>query len=215
MEHNFTWKNDGRTKVMIGCGTRPEIIRLAAVIKRCREYFDCCVAHTGQNYDKNLNDVFWADFDLGGPDVYMNVVGENLGQTCGNVIARSYELMTAIQPDALLVLGDTNSCLSAISARSRNARPAPRTRPFVVWRGLCLTAGLLLFFCCGGVEALRTFAVNFLVDVVACILSVDVSTFSPMMALLAAFGLCSVAVFVLAQSMPDKTLLGTKRTMQP
>lgn len=93
--------------------------------------------------------------------------------------------------------------------------PAPRTRPFVVWRGLCLTAGLLLFFCCGGVGALRSFAVNFLVDVVTCILSVDVSTFSPMMALLAAFGLCSVAVFVLAQSMPDKTLLGTKRTMQP
>ena len=114
---NISVKNDGRIKLLIIVGTRPEIIRLAATIKRCRDYFDCIVAHTGQNYDKNLNDVFWADFDLGGPDVYMNVVGENLGQTCGNVIARSYELMTAIRPDALLVLGDTNSCLSAISAK--------------------------------------------------------------------------------------------------
>ena len=114
---HITFKNDGRIKLLIIVGTRPEIIRLAATIKRCRDYFDCIVAHTGQNYDKNLNDVFWADFDLGGPDVYMNVVGENLGQTCGNVIARSYELMAAIQPDALLVLGDTNSCLSAISAK--------------------------------------------------------------------------------------------------
>ena len=114
---HITFKNDGRIKLLIIVGTRPEIIRLAATIKRCRDYFDCIVAHTGQNWDKTLNDIFWADFDLGGPDVYMNVVGENLGQTCGNVIARSYELMTAIQPDALLVLGDTNSCLSAISAK--------------------------------------------------------------------------------------------------
>ena len=114
---NITFKNDGRIKLLIIVGTRPEIIRLAATIKRCRDYFDCIVAHTGQNYDRTLNDVFWADFDLGGPDVYMNVVGENLGQTCGNVIARSYELMAAIRPDALLVLGDTNSCLSAISAK--------------------------------------------------------------------------------------------------
>ena len=114
---NITFKNDGRIKLLIIVGTRPEIIRLAATIKRCRDYFDCIVAHTGQNYDKTLNDIFWADFDLGGPDVYMNVVGENLGQTCGNVIARSYELMAAIRPDALLVLGDTNSCLSAISAK--------------------------------------------------------------------------------------------------
>ena len=114
---NITFKNDGRIKLLIIVGTRPEIIRLAATIKRCRDYFDCIVAHTGQNYDRTLNDVFWADLDLGGPDVYMNVVGENLGQTCGNVIARSYELMAAIQPDALLVLGDTNSCLSAISAK--------------------------------------------------------------------------------------------------
>ena len=111
------WKNNGKIKLLIIVGTRPEIIRLAATIKRCREYFDCIVAHTGQNYDKTLNDVFWSDFDLGGPDIYLNVVGENLGQTCGNVIARSYELMTEIKPDALLILGDTNSCLSAISAK--------------------------------------------------------------------------------------------------
>ena len=115
--YNFKWKENGKIKLLIIVGTRPEIIRLAATIKRCREYFDVCVAHTGQNYDKNLNDIFWADFDLGGPDVYLNVVGDNLGQTCGNVIARSYELMTEIKPDALLVLGDTNSCLSAISAK--------------------------------------------------------------------------------------------------
>lgn len=114
---DFKWKNNGAIKLLIIVGTRPEIIRLAATIKRCREYFDCCVAHTGQNYDKNLNDIFWSDFDLGGPDVWMNVVGDNLGQTCGNVIARSYELMAEIKPDALLVLGDTNSCLSAISAK--------------------------------------------------------------------------------------------------
>ena len=115
--YDFKWKNNGAIKLLIIVGTRPEIIRLAATIKRCREYFDCCVAHTGQNFDKNLNDIFWSDFDLGGPDVWMNVVGDNLGQTCGNVIARSYELMAEIKPDALLVLGDTNSCLSAISAK--------------------------------------------------------------------------------------------------
>lgn len=115
--YDFKWKENGKIKLLIIVGTRPEIIRLAATIKRCREYFDVCVAHTGQNYDKNLNDIFWSDFDLGGPDVYLNVVGDNLGQTCGNVIARSYELMTEIKPEALLVLGDTNSCLSAISAK--------------------------------------------------------------------------------------------------
>lgn len=114
---DFKWKENGAIKLLIIVGTRPEIIRLAATIKRCREYFDCCVAHTGQNYDKNLNDIFWSDFDLGVPDVWMNVVGDNLGQTCGNVIARSYELMAEIKPDALLVLGDTNSCLSAIAAK--------------------------------------------------------------------------------------------------
>lgn len=117
MSYGFKWKENGAVKLCIIVGTRPEIIRLAATIKRCREYFDVCVAHTGQNYDKNLNDVFWEDFNLGGPDVWLNVVGENLGQTCGNVIARSYELLSEIKPDALLVLGDTNSCLSAISAK--------------------------------------------------------------------------------------------------
>ena len=111
------WKNNGKIKLLIIVGTRPEIIRLAATIKRCREYFDCIVAHTGQNYDRTLNDVFWSDFDLGGPDIYLDAVGENLGQTCGNIIARSYELMTEMKPESLLILGDTNSCLSAISAK--------------------------------------------------------------------------------------------------
>ena len=115
--YDFHWKENGKIKLCIIVSTRPEIIRLAATIRRCREYFDCCVAHTGQNYDKNLNDIFWSDFDLGGPDVYLNVVGDNLGQTCGNVIARSYELLAQLQPDALLILGDTNSCLSAIAAK--------------------------------------------------------------------------------------------------
>lgn len=113
----ISFRNDGKLKLLIIVGTRPEIIRLSSVIKKSREYFDCIVAHTGQNYDKNLNDVFWEDFDLKGPDIYLNVVGDNLGQTCGNVIARSYELMKEIEPDALLILGDTNSCLSAISAK--------------------------------------------------------------------------------------------------
>ena len=122
MEHNFTWKNDGRTKVMIGCGTRPEIIRLAAVIKRCREYFDCCVVYYNQNWDRNLSTVFWEDFELKntfgeyGPDILVPVVGENLGVTCGNILGRSYELLSELQPEGYLVLGDTNSCLSAISA---------------------------------------------------------------------------------------------------
>ena len=114
---NIKFKSNGKLKLLIIVGTRPEIIRLAATIKRCREYFDCCVAHTGQNYDKNLNDIFWSDFDLGGPDVNLNVVGEHLGQTSGNVIARAKEVMAEITPDALVVLGDTNSRLSAISAK--------------------------------------------------------------------------------------------------
>lgn len=116
-KYNVKFTDNGKVKLLIIVGTRPEIIRLAATIKKCRDYFDCLVAHTGQNWDKNLNDIFWSDFDLGGPDVYLNVVGENLGQTYGNIIARSYELMAEIKPDALLVLGDTNSCLSAISAK--------------------------------------------------------------------------------------------------
>ena len=117
MEHNFTWKNDGRTKVMIGCGTRPEIIRLAAVINKCRSYFDCLLAHTGQNYDYNLNGVFFRDLKLKAPDVYMDAVGDDLGATMGNIINASYKLMVQVKPDAVLVLGDTNSCLSVIGAK--------------------------------------------------------------------------------------------------
>lgn len=117
MGYDFKWKEDRTIKLLIIVGTRPEIIRLAATIKQCRKYFDCCVVHTGQNYDKNLNDIFWSDFDLDVPDIWLNVVGDNLGQTCGNIIAYSYELMYQIKPDALLVLGDTNSCLSTISAK--------------------------------------------------------------------------------------------------
>ena len=111
------FKNNGKLKLLIIVGTRPEIIRLAAVIKKCRKYFDCVLAHTGQNYDYNLNGVFFKDLQLDDPEVYMDAVGENLGQTVGNIIARSYELMVQIQPDALLILGDTNSCLSAIAAK--------------------------------------------------------------------------------------------------
>ncbi len=115
--YNVAFKNNDKIKLLIIVGTRPEIIRLSCVMKQCRKYFDTIIAHTGQNYDKNLNDVFWNDFELGGPDVWLNVVGENLGQTCGNILARSYELMVEVKPDAVLVLGDTNSCLSAISAK--------------------------------------------------------------------------------------------------
>ena len=111
------FKNNGKLKLLIIVGTRPEIIRLAAVIKKCRQYFDCVLAHTGQNYDYNLNGVFFKDLQLDDPEVYMDAVGDNLGQTIGNIIAKSYELMVEIQPDALLVLGDTNSCLAAISAK--------------------------------------------------------------------------------------------------
>ena len=121
--YNFKWKNDGRLKIMIGCGTRPEIIRLAVVMKRCREYFDTCVVYYNQNWDPNLSTVFWEDFELYnangeiGPDILMPVVGENLGVTCGNILGRSYELLSELKPDGYLVLGDTNSCLSAISAK--------------------------------------------------------------------------------------------------
>ena len=108
---------------MIVCGTRPEIIRLAAVIKRCREYFDTCVVYTNQNWDKNLSTVFWEDFELKneagefGPDILLHVVGSHLGETCGNILSQTYAVMTELTPDALLILGDTNSCLSAISAK--------------------------------------------------------------------------------------------------
>ena len=111
------FKNDGRLKLLIIVGTRPEIIRLSAVINKCRKYFDCILAHTGQNYDYNLNGVFFKDLKIDNPDVYMNAVGDDLGDTIGNIINCSYKLMNTIKPDALLILGDTNSCLSAISAK--------------------------------------------------------------------------------------------------
>ncbi len=111
------FKNNGKLKLLIIVGTRPEIIRLAAVINRCREYFDCLLAHTGQNYDYNLNGVFFKDLKLADPDVYMDAVGTDLGETMGNIIAKSYQLMVEIKPDAVLVLGDTNSCLSVIGAK--------------------------------------------------------------------------------------------------
>ncbi|MBR6858694.1 MAG: UDP-N-acetylglucosamine 2-epimerase (non-hydrolyzing) [Bacteroidales bacterium] len=112
-----SFKNNGKLKLLIIVGTRPEIIRLAAVINKCREYFDTILAHTGQNYDYNLNGVFFKDLKLADPDVYMDAVGVNLGETMGNIIARSYQLMVEIKPDAVLVLGDTNSCLSVIGAK--------------------------------------------------------------------------------------------------
>ena len=114
---DVSFKNDGRLKLLIIVGTRPEIIRLAAVIKKCRKYFDTVLAHTGQNYDYNLNGVFFKDLKLGEPEVYMDAVGDDLGATVGNIINCSYKLMNEIKPDALLILGDTNSCLSAISAK--------------------------------------------------------------------------------------------------
>ena len=114
---NVKFRNDGRLKLLIIVGTRPEIIRLAAVITKCRKYFDCILAHTGQNYDYNLNGVFFKDLKLADPEVYMNAVGDDLGATVGNIINCSYKLMNEIQPDALLILGDTNSCLSAIAAK--------------------------------------------------------------------------------------------------
>ena len=112
-----TWKENGRLKLLIIVGTRPEIIRLAAVIDKCRIYFDTILAHTGQNYDYNLNGVFFHDLELKDPEVYLNAVGSDLGETMGNIIAESYKLMAAIRPDAVLVLGDTNSCLSVIGAK--------------------------------------------------------------------------------------------------
>ena len=111
------FKNNGKLKLLIIVGTRPEIIRLAAVINKCREYFDTILAHTGQNYDYNLNVVFFKDLKLADPDVYMDAVGADLGETMGNIIAKSYQLMVEIKPDAVLVLGDTNSCLSVIGAK--------------------------------------------------------------------------------------------------
>ena len=112
-----TFKENGKLKLLIIVGTRPEIIRLAAVINKCREYFDCLLAHTGQNYDYNLNGVFFKDLKLADPEIYMEAVGNDLGETMGNIIAKSYQLMVEVKPDAVLVLGDTNSCLSVIGAK--------------------------------------------------------------------------------------------------
>ena len=112
-----TFKDNGKLKLLIIVGTRPEIIRLAAVIKKCRQYFDCLLAHTGQNYDYNLNGVFFKDLKLADPDIYMEAVGDDLGATMGNIIDKSYKVMVETKPDAVLVLGDTNSCLSVIGAK--------------------------------------------------------------------------------------------------
>lgn len=112
-----SFKNNGKIKLLIIVGTRPEIIRLSAVITKCRRYFDTVLAHTGQNYDYNLNGVFFKDLKIDDPDVYLNAVGKDLGETMGNIIAKSYQLMSEIKPDAVLVLGDTNSCLSVIGAK--------------------------------------------------------------------------------------------------
>ena len=112
-----SFQNNGKLKLLIIVGTRPEVIRLSEVIKKCRVYFDTILAHTGQNYDYNLNGVFFKDLELADPEVYMDAVGADLGQTMGNIIAKSYELMVQLQPDAVLVLGDTNSCLSVIGAK--------------------------------------------------------------------------------------------------
>ncbi|MGN1015914.1 MAG: UDP-N-acetyl glucosamine 2-epimerase [Faecousia sp.] len=114
---DIAFRDNGKLKLLIIVGTRPEIIRLAEVIKKCRRFFDCILAHTGQNYDYNLNGIFFRDLGLADPEVYMDAVGDDLGATVGNIINCSYKLMTAIRPDALLILGDTNSCLSAIPAK--------------------------------------------------------------------------------------------------
>ena len=114
---NVSFANNGKLKLLIIVGTRPEIIRLAAVINKCRTYFDTILAHTGQNYDYNLNGIFFRDLKLADPEVYMNAVGDDLGATMGNIINASYKLMVQIKPDAVLVLGDTNSCLSVIGAK--------------------------------------------------------------------------------------------------
>ncbi len=111
------WKNNGKLKIMIIVGTRPEIIRLAAVIKKCRKYFDTLLVHTGQNYDYNLNGVFFKDLELEDPELYLDAVGNDLGETMGNIIAAGYKAMVELQPEAVLVLGDTNSCLSVIGAK--------------------------------------------------------------------------------------------------
>ena len=117
MFENVSWKENGKLKLLIIVGTRPEIIRLSAVLTKCRQYFDVILAHTGQNYDYNLNGIFFKDLGLSDPEVYMDAVGEDLGETMGNIIDKSYKLMAQIKPEAVLVLGDTNSCLSIIGAK--------------------------------------------------------------------------------------------------
>ena len=117
MKETVTWKENGKLKLLIIVGTRPEIIRLAAVIKKSRQYFDTILAHTGQNYDYSLNGVFFRDLQLEAPEIYLDAVGKDLGETMGNIISKSYQLMVKIGPDAVLVLGDTNSCLSVIGAK--------------------------------------------------------------------------------------------------
>lgn len=117
MSYNVSFKNNGKIKLLIIVGTRPEIIRLSEVIKKCRMYFDTVLAHTGQNYDYNLNGIFFEDLSLDAPDVYLNCAVDNLGEAMGNIISSSYSLMAELKPDALLILGDTNSCLSAVSAK--------------------------------------------------------------------------------------------------
>ena len=116
-DYSVRFRDNGKLKLLIIVGTRPEIIRLAAVINKCRAYFDCLLAHTGQNYDYNLNGIFFRDLKLQDPEVYMDAVGDDLGATVGNIINCSYKLMVQVKPDALLILGDTNSCLSAIAAK--------------------------------------------------------------------------------------------------
>ena len=117
MAEQASFRNDGKLKLLIIVGTRPEIIRLSCVIKKCRKYFDTILAHTGQNYDYTLNGIFFRDLALDAPDVYLDAVGADLGETMGNIIAKSYALMAHLKPDAVLVLGDTNSCLSVIGAK--------------------------------------------------------------------------------------------------
>lgn len=116
-ENNIKFREDGKLKLLIIVGTRPEIIRLAAVINKCRKYFDCILVHTGQNYDYNLNGIFFRDLKMADPEVYLDAVGDDLGATMGNIIDKSYKLMMQLKPDAVLVLGDTNSCLSVIGAK--------------------------------------------------------------------------------------------------
>ena len=123
----LSFADDGRLKLLIIVGTRPEVIRLSEVIKKCRSHFDCLLAHTGQNYDYTLNGIFFRDLSLDDPDVYLDAVGADLGETVGNIIASSYKLMVQVEPDALLILGDTNSCLSAIA-------PSACTSLFSTWR---------------------------------------------------------------------------------